>query len=93
MSEDVARAGSFPLYARGGRVTGHVLCVCRGMAVGSARALRMIETQGDGVAIIGGGSIGVAFALVFAQAGFRARVQDPDRARRRAVRNHGPEHA
>ena len=38
------------------------------------------------VAIIGAGSIGVAFALVFARAGLPVRVQDPDPARRAAVR-------
>lgn len=37
------------------------------------------------IGIIGGGSIGVAFALVFARAGFDVRVQDPDPARRAAV--------
>lgn len=37
------------------------------------------------IAVIGGGSIGVAFALVFAQAGFSVRVQDPDAGRRAAV--------
>src|SRR5579859_5903984 len=40
---------------------------------------------GGPVAIIGGGSIGVGFALVFARAGFPVRVQDPDPARRAAV--------
>ncbi len=38
------------------------------------------------VAIVGGGSIGVAFALVFAQAGFAVRVQDPDPGRRQAIK-------
>jgi 3-hydroxyacyl-CoA dehydrogenase len=37
------------------------------------------------VAIAGGGSIGVAFALVFARAGLPVRVWDPDAARRAAV--------
>jgi 3-hydroxyacyl-CoA dehydrogenase len=37
------------------------------------------------VAIAGGGSIGVAFALVFARAGLSVRVWDPDAARRAAV--------
>ena len=37
------------------------------------------------IAIIGAGSIGVAFAIVFARAGFQVRVQDPDPARRAAV--------
>jgi 3-hydroxyacyl-CoA dehydrogenase len=37
------------------------------------------------VAIAGGGSIGVAFALVFARAGLFVRVWDPDAARRAAV--------
>ena len=36
------------------------------------------------VAIVGGGSIGVAFAIVFARAGCLARVYDPD-AQRRAL--------
>jgi 3-hydroxyacyl-CoA dehydrogenase len=37
------------------------------------------------VAIAGGGSIGVAFALVFARAGLSVRVWDPDAARRAVV--------
>ncbi|MEB2485714.1 3-hydroxyacyl-CoA dehydrogenase [Burkholderia multivorans] len=35
--------------------------------------------------IVGAGSIGVAFALVFARAGWRVRLFDPDPARRAAV--------
>ena len=34
------------------------------------------------IAIIGGGSIGVAFSVVFARAGFCVRVQEPDPQRR-----------
>jgi L-gulonate 3-dehydrogenase len=37
------------------------------------------------VAVIGAGSIGVAWALVFALAGMRVRLQDPDPARRLAA--------
>ncbi|QAU32983.1 3-hydroxyacyl-CoA dehydrogenase [Janthinobacterium sp. 17J80-10] len=37
------------------------------------------------VAIVGAGSIGVAFALVFARAGWQVRLQDPDAARLAAV--------
>lgn len=37
------------------------------------------------VAVIGGGSIGVAFALVFSRAGLPVRVQDPDEARLASV--------
>jgi L-gulonate 3-dehydrogenase len=37
------------------------------------------------VAIVGAGSIGVAFAIVFARAGLSVRVQDPDASRRAAV--------
>ncbi|KUG61473.1 3-hydroxyacyl-CoA dehydrogenase [Kocuria rosea subsp. polaris] len=33
------------------------------------------------LAVVGAGSIGVAFALVFARAGFAVRLQDPDRRR------------
>lgn len=41
---------------------------------------------GEGpVAVVGAGSIGVAFALVFARAGLRVRVTDPDAARRAAA--------
>lgn len=36
-------------------------------------------------AVIGGGSIGVAFALVLARAGWQVRVQDPSAERRRVV--------
>jgi L-gulonate 3-dehydrogenase len=39
----------------------------------------------DPVAIVGAGSIGVAFALVFARAGMTVRVQDPDARRLAAV--------
>lgn len=37
------------------------------------------------VAIVGAGSIGVAFAIVFARAGWDVRLQDPDASRRAAV--------
>jgi L-gulonate 3-dehydrogenase len=37
------------------------------------------------VAIVGGGSIGVAFCIVFARAGFNVRLYDPANERRRAV--------
>jgi L-gulonate 3-dehydrogenase len=37
------------------------------------------------IAIVGAGSIGVAWALVFAMAGFDVRLQDPDPARRAAA--------
>jgi L-gulonate 3-dehydrogenase len=37
------------------------------------------------VAIVGGGSIGVAFCIVFARAGFNVRLYDPADERRRAV--------
>jgi 3-hydroxyacyl-CoA dehydrogenase len=37
------------------------------------------------VAIVGAGSIGVAFAIVFARAGLAVRVQDPDPGRRAAA--------
>jgi L-gulonate 3-dehydrogenase len=39
------------------------------------------------VAIVGAGSIGVAFSLVFARAGVPARIWDPDAGRRSAVPN------
>jgi L-gulonate 3-dehydrogenase len=38
------------------------------------------------VAVIGGGSIGVAFAIVFARAGRSVRLYEPDAARRAAIR-------
>lgn len=37
------------------------------------------------VGVVGAGSIGVAFALVFARAGWQVNLQDPDAARRVAV--------
>lgn len=37
------------------------------------------------VAILGGGSIGVAFAVVFVRAGYSVRLYEPDEARRRAI--------
>jgi L-gulonate 3-dehydrogenase len=42
----------------------------------------VVPNQTSCVAIIGAGSIGVAFAIVFARAGWRVRLQDPDPARR-----------
>jgi L-gulonate 3-dehydrogenase len=41
--------------------------------------------SGGAIAIIGAGSIGVAFAIVFARAGFTVRLQDPNSARRVAA--------
>jgi L-gulonate 3-dehydrogenase len=38
------------------------------------------------VGIVGGGSIGVAFCIVFARAGFNVRLYDPAQERRRAVK-------
>jgi L-gulonate 3-dehydrogenase len=44
------------------------------------------ETPGGrAIAIIGAGSIGVAFTIVFARAGFSVRLQDTDSARRSAA--------
>ncbi|MEB0205186.1 3-hydroxyacyl-CoA dehydrogenase [Pseudomonas sp. CCC3.1] len=40
-----------------------------------------MNTPSPLVAIIGAGSIGVAFAIVFARAGWRVRLQDPDTRR------------
>src|ERR1043166_4811170 len=37
------------------------------------------------IAIIGGGSIGGAFAIVFARAGRQVRLQEPDPVRRSAI--------
>lgn len=45
------------------------------------------------VAILGAGSIGVAFALVFARAGWQVRLQDPDVARLAAVPTEAAERA
>jgi L-gulonate 3-dehydrogenase len=42
--------------------------------------------QAGAVAVIGGGSIGIAFAIVFARAGRQVRLHEPDAARRAAVR-------
>jgi 3-hydroxyacyl-CoA dehydrogenase len=39
----------------------------------------------DPIAVIGGGSIGIAFAILFARAGRPVRVHDPDPARRSVV--------
>ncbi len=44
----------------------------------------MNERHVKRVAIIGGGSIGIAFAIVFARAGWPVRLFDPD-AQRRSV--------
>lgn len=45
----------------------------------------MAEGGREAVAIVGGGSIGVAWALVFARAGLRVRVAEPDSGRRAAI--------
>lgn len=45
----------------------------------------MTSTDLRRVGIVGGGSIGVAFAIVFARAGWRVRLFDPDAQRRAAV--------
>lgn len=48
--------------------------------------MSVIDTaQRRTVAVIGAGSIGVAWAIVFARGGCRVRLQDPDPARRAAV--------
>jgi len=44
-----------------------------------------LETQVGTIAVIGGGSIGTAFALLFAAAGRTVRVQDVDATRRSAI--------
>lgn len=44
------------------------------------------ETYPSTVGIIGGGSIGVSFALVFARAAWGVRLYDPDEARRDVIR-------
>ena len=44
-----------------------------------------LEPSGTRIATIGGGSIGVAFAIVFARAGHPVRLSDPDAARRSAI--------
>lgn len=41
--------------------------------------------QAGAVAVIGGGSIGIAFAIVFARAGRQVRLHEPDAARRTAI--------
>ncbi|MCV3206554.1 3-hydroxyacyl-CoA dehydrogenase [Mesorhizobium sp. YC-39] len=41
--------------------------------------------QGKSIAVIGGGSIGVAFAIVFARAGHAVRLNEPDAARRQSI--------
>lgn len=41
--------------------------------------------QRTSVAVIGGGSIGVAFAIVFARAGHTVRLNEPDAARRQSI--------
>jgi len=50
---------------------------------------KMVDRSGSGgdgaVAVIGGGSIGVAFAVVFGNAGRQVRLFEPDQSRRAAV--------
>ena len=50
---------------------------------------KMVDRSGSGrdeaVAIIGGGSIGVAFAIVFGSAGRQVRLFEPDRTHRAAI--------
>ncbi len=45
----------------------------------------LINEQAGAVAVIGGGSIGVAFAIVFARAGRPVRLHEPEAARRAAI--------
>jgi len=44
-----------------------------------------MKKETGSIGIIGAGSIGVAFAIVFARAGFSIRLQDPDAERRAAA--------
>jgi 3-hydroxyacyl-CoA dehydrogenase len=44
-----------------------------------------MRESGPTIAIIGAGSIGTAFAIAFARAGYTVRVQDPDAERRAAA--------
>jgi len=46
---------------------------------------KMTDRSGSGVAVIGGGSIGIAFAVVFASANRQVRLFEPDETRRAAV--------
>jgi L-gulonate 3-dehydrogenase len=46
---------------------------------------RSDPTQGKSIAVIGGGSIGVAFAIVFARARHRVRLNEPDAAKRSSI--------
>jgi L-gulonate 3-dehydrogenase len=48
---------------------------------------KMVDRSGSGrtVAVIGGGSIGAAFAVVFGSAGRQVRLFDPDETRRAAI--------
>jgi 3-hydroxyacyl-CoA dehydrogenase len=41
--------------------------------------------EAGAIAVIGGGSIGIAFAIVFARAGRQVRLHEPDAARRAAI--------
>jgi 3-hydroxyacyl-CoA dehydrogenase len=43
------------------------------------------NNQAGAIAVIGGGSIGIAFAIVFARAGRQVRLYEPDAGRRAAV--------
>ena len=45
----------------------------------------MMQGAASPIAIIGGGSIGAAFAIVFARAGWRVRLHEPDADRRAAI--------
>ena len=45
----------------------------------------MADRSGEKIAIVGGGSIGTAFAIVFARAGFSVVLYDPDQDRLRAA--------
>src|SRR5262249_38755372 len=51
----------------------------------SSRWSPMTRQPAGSIAVIGGGSIGVAFAIVFAGAGRSVRLYEPDAARRTLI--------
>ena len=73
--------------AQPGDPPGRRLARERARALGDDVARAPAQSGGAGVrvAVVGGGSIGVGWAVVFARAGFDVAVHEPDAARREAV--------
>src|SRR5439155_14821832 len=59
--------------------------ITRAFCASIGRVCDIAAPVDERIAVVGGGSIGVAWALAFARGGFDVAVQDPDPERRDAV--------